>query len=64
MNKKRLEFRIIGQENYGIGIEDNSIYVLIGDFVNLLNGIYFIFVIYFCIILVILVWLGRRRWNV
>lgn len=63
MNKKRSEFRIIGQENYGTGIEDNSTHAPTGDSVNSSNGIYFIFVIYLCITLVILVWLGRRRWN-
>lgn len=63
MKKNSSEFRIIGQENYDIGIDDTSTHAPTGDSVNSSNGIYFIFVIYLCITLVILVWLGRRRWN-
>lgn len=63
MYKKRSEFRIIGQENYGTGIDDNSTHAPTGDSFNSSNEIYFIFVIYLCIALVILVWLVRRRWN-
>lgn len=63
MKKNSSEFRIIGQENYDIGIDDTSTHAPTGDSVNSSNGIYFIFVIYLCIALVILVWFVRKRWN-
>lgn len=62
-----LEFRIIGLENINNGIGDRSINVLFVDFVNMYDEIYLIFVIYFCFVLVILLvvmlWFVRKRWN-
>lgn len=63
--KKRLEFKIIGLENCSKGINDGNAPSV--DSVNANDEIYFIFVIYLCIALVILVpvvvWLIRKKWN-
>lgn len=61
--KNKSEFTIIGLRNYSTGIDDKSTHAPTGDSVIIYDEAYFIFVIYICIALIILVWFASRRWN-